>query len=126
VGQLIRSHEGLSDRSAHRIEREIARIVDDGYQAALALVTQHRSELDRLAGVLVEHGDVDRGQIEEALAGVATVPQRPNLRALPDTDASPAAIPPSARRRSRHPLAGRIAAAALAFRRPEPNVPDRA
>jgi cell division protease FtsH len=126
VGQLIRSHEGLSDRTAHRVEREIARIVDDGYRAALALVTQHREELDRLAAALVEHGDVDRGQIEEALAGVATVPQRPNLRALPDIDASPAAIRARARRRSRHPLAGRIAAAALAFRRPEPNVSDRA
>jgi cell division protease FtsH len=126
VGQLIRSHEGLSDRSAHRVEREIARIVDDGYKAALALIAQHREELDRLAGVLVEHGDVDRDQIVEALAGVATVPQRPNLRALPDTDASPAAIRAGARRRSRHPLAGRIAAAALAFRRPESNVPDRA
>jgi cell division protease FtsH len=126
VGQLIRSHEGLSDRTAHVVEREIARIVDDGYRAALALLTQHRHELDRLAGTLIEHGDVDRRQIEEALAGVATVPQRPNLRALPDTDASPAAIRAGARRRSRHPLAGRIAAAALAFRRPESNVPDRA
>jgi cell division protease FtsH len=126
VGQLIRSHEGLSDRSAHLVEREIARIVDDGYRAALALVTQHHEELDRLAGVLIEHGDVDRGQIEEALAGVATVPQRPNLRALPDPDASPATTRARVRRRSRHALAGRIAAAALAFRRPESNVPDRA
>jgi cell division protease FtsH len=126
VGQLIRSHEGLSDRTAHRVEREIARIVDDGYRAALALVTQHRQELDRLAGVLIEHGDVDRGQIEAALAGAATVPQRPTLRVLPDPPAPAAAPRAPHRRRPRHPLTGRLAAAALAFRQPQSNVADRA
>lgn len=75
VGQII-SVAGarqvpLSGQTRQAIDEEIGRLVDDAYADAVALLADHRDELDALAGALLEREQLDRGEIDEILSTVA-------------------------------------------------------
>jgi cell division protease FtsH len=107
VGQIV-SPPGphpaaLSAETRRAIDEEIGRMVDAAYDDAVALLEDHRDELDALATVLLEREQVDRGEIEAVLAAVAGGGRRLPARAdaLPTArrpavvvDAAPAAPPP--------------------------------
>ncbi len=124
VGQIISTagpyQVPLSGETRRAIDEEIRRMVNVAYEDAVALLGDHREELDALAGVLLEREQVDRGEIESVLAAVAGGGRRRPARAdvLPThrpepvaTEAPPAAPPPpeaeraAARRRLRLPAA---------------------
>jgi cell division protease FtsH len=75
VGQII-STSGpyripLSAETRRAIDEEIRRMVDAAYDDAVALLEDHRDELDALATILLEREQIDRAEIESALAAVA-------------------------------------------------------
>jgi cell division protease FtsH len=69
VGQLISGPQGLSEEMRGRADREVRRLVDDAYRDAVALIDEHRAQLDRLAAALLKAGDIDRPEIVAALEG---------------------------------------------------------
>jgi cell division protease FtsH len=75
VGQIISAagpyQVPLSAETRRAIDEEIRRMVDTAYEDAVALLEDHRDELDALATVLLEREQIDRGEIEAALAAVA-------------------------------------------------------
>jgi cell division protease FtsH len=75
VGQIISAagpyQVPLSAETRRAIDEEIRRMVDTAYEDAVALLEDHRDELDALATVLLEREQIDRGEIEGALAAVA-------------------------------------------------------
>ncbi len=104
VGQIISAsgpHQiPLSGETRRMIDEEIGRMVDAAYADAVALLADHRAELDALGAVLLEREQVERADIEEILAALTGGPRRLPARAdaLPDSrEAEPvpvaAAIP---------------------------------
>jgi cell division protease FtsH len=79
AGQLVSSQGGQQVRVAEEtvalIDAEVRRLVEDAYQDAVRLLSAHREELDRLAGALVEHEDLDRPEIVAVLAGSEGAPR---------------------------------------------------
>ncbi len=75
VGQIISTagpHQvPLSAETRRVIDEEIRRMVDAAYEDAVALLQDHRAELDALATVLLEREQIDRAEIESVLAAVA-------------------------------------------------------
>ncbi len=75
VGQIISTagpHQvPLSAETRRVIDEEIRRMVDAAYEDAVALLEDHRAELDTLATVLLEREQIDRAEIESVLAAVA-------------------------------------------------------
>ena len=75
VGQIVApsSPQGipLSAEVRRAIDEEIGRMVDDAYADAVALLGDHRDELDALGAALLAHEQLDRAEIEEILGGVA-------------------------------------------------------
>jgi cell division protease FtsH len=74
VGQIVSAsgpHQvPLSAETRRAIDEEIGRMVDAAYADAVALLDEHRDELDALAQVLLEREQIDRSEIERVLAAV--------------------------------------------------------
>jgi cell division protease FtsH len=118
VGQIVSSagprQIPLSGETRRAIDEEIGRMVDAAYADAVALLTDHREELDTLAEALVAREQVDRGEIEELLRSLSGGGRRLPTRA----DALPT---------SREPVAVEVPVTALPAPEPvaaaEPHVP---
>jgi cell division protease FtsH len=75
VGQIVSSsgpHQmPLSAETRVAIDEEVGRMVDTAYADAVALLGEHRDELDALGSLLLAREQVDRAEIEGVLAAVA-------------------------------------------------------
>ncbi|WP_217915896.1 ATP-dependent metallopeptidase FtsH/Yme1/Tma family protein [Miltoncostaea marina] len=94
VGQIITSSgphgsTPLSGEVRRIIDEEIGRMVDAAYADAVALLTDHREELDALAELLLAQEQIDRADIDLLLAGLSGGGRRLPSRA----DALPTARP---------------------------------
>ena len=83
----------LSGETRRAIDEEIGRMVDAAYADAVALLADHREELDAFAEALVAREQVDRGEIEELLRSLSGGGRRLPTRAdaLP-TSREPVAV----------------------------------
>ena len=99
VGQIVAPSSPqsipLSAEVRRTIDEEIGRMVDDAYADAVALLADHRDELDALGAALLAHEQLDRVEIEEILGGVAGGGRRLPARAdaLPTSRVPAAAAP---------------------------------
>jgi cell division protease FtsH len=116
AGQLVGGLGGRAVRlaeSTHRvIDEEVERMIAEAYRDAIALVEEHRTQLERLARALIASEDLDRLEIAAALGEA-----RPRQRTRPHPGPRPAPAlrqhAPATRRpaRQRRPLAPRLAPA---------------
>ncbi len=60
-----------SEAKAEEIDAEVYRIVNDGYQTALKILTDHRDALERLAQALLEYETIDGVEVEMLVNGAA-------------------------------------------------------
>ncbi|MBE2314389.1 AAA family ATPase [Solirubrobacter sp. CPCC 204708] len=81
VGQVVGVR---SDASMATADSEVRRIVEDAYRDAIALVEEHREQLERLTQALLAAGDIDHLEIAAAMEGSTVAARRPNLAPLPD------------------------------------------
>ncbi len=101
VGQII-SVAGvrqvpLSGQTRHTIDEEIGRLVDEAYADAVALLEDHRDELDTLASALLEREQLDRHEIDEILSTVSGGGRRrPTDAGRLPTDRTPVTVPVAA------------------------------
>ena len=122
VGQIISTsgpHQvPLSGETRRAIDEEVRRMVNAAYEDAVALLDDHRDELDALAAVLLEREQVDRAEIESVLAAVTgggrrlparadvlPTARRPAAVEEPAPEAAPAPEPEPARAPARRPPA---------------------
>jgi len=84
-------HDGnMSEATRELIDREVRRIVDEAYDAALATLRDHRDQLEALTKALLEHETLDEREAYE-IAGLGDrVPARDDLR--PDAVTDPASV----------------------------------
>ncbi len=84
VGRDYGMGQEYSDETAEKIDAEIRRVVDEAYQTASRILTEHREELDKLSLLLIEQETIDREEFEAILAGedpVAVFKARDEARA---------------------------------------------
>ena len=61
---MIRSKD-YSEATAQAIDAEVKRIIDEGYERASRLITEHRDKLEAIANALLEFETLDGAQVEE-------------------------------------------------------------
>jgi cell division protease FtsH len=118
AGQLVDSTTGRMVRLAettHRvIDEEVERMIAEAYRDAIAMIEDHRVQLDRLAGALLTSEELDRLEIADALG---EPPPRPPVRPEAGPRPEPALRRPeptaphvvTTRRRARRRLAPALA-----------------
>ncbi len=73
MGREIGRHKEFSDETAARIDGEVKKLIDASLQRALAILTDHRDMLDKLAHELVEKETLADSEIRELLGLPAVI-----------------------------------------------------
>lgn len=66
---LASDYNRLSTETKQQIEREVRRLVEDGRQRAIELLTKNREALDRIANALVEYETLSKEEMEQVVRG---------------------------------------------------------
>jgi cell division protease FtsH len=69
LGREFSSEPDYSDEIAREIDDEIRRIVEAAHQQAKDILTEHRSSLEKISGILVKRETIERDEFEALLAG---------------------------------------------------------
>ncbi|HEY5949136.1 MAG TPA: ATP-dependent zinc metalloprotease FtsH [Kofleriaceae bacterium] len=69
LGRDFGSNDRLSEDTARRIDAEIRRIVTAQYERALAILNEHRKELEQMGEALLEYETLDGDDIDTLLRG---------------------------------------------------------
>jgi len=69
LGREISSHRDYSDRTAEEIDHLMRTIIEGQVRRSGEILTEHHTELERLANALLEHEMLDREEIMKVIAG---------------------------------------------------------
>jgi cell division protease FtsH len=69
LGYSVNRQRNMSNETAQAIDKEIRRIVEEGYERAKHLLDEHRQELETLAKALLEYETLSGDEIKKVLAG---------------------------------------------------------
>ncbi len=82
-----------SDATAQEIDREVNRLISEGYQKAKDILTTYREALDRLAQALLEYETIDAIEVEALVSGTSVTDLRAKAPAnITQGDAAAAAL----------------------------------
>ncbi len=73
LGHSITQTKNVSEETAHKIDLEVRRIVDDAYASARGILTTNIEQLHRLANALLEYESLTGEDIEALLKGESVV-----------------------------------------------------
>ncbi|MCW5572719.1 MAG: ATP-dependent zinc metalloprotease FtsH [Steroidobacteraceae bacterium] len=102
LGRSVTQHKQVSDETAHVIDIEVRRVIDEAYERAKGILIEHRDKLDALAEALMKYETIDEEQLKDILAGR---PPRPPA----DWDDTPAMSPPPSKPAPEGPASGTLA-----------------
>jgi cell division protease FtsH len=77
LGREIAQHRDYSEDTAIQIDREVKRIVEEGYNRAMKILEENREGLIRLAEALLEYETLDSCEIETIIKGEPLKPKAP-------------------------------------------------
>jgi cell division protease FtsH len=106
LGYSVNRTRHMSNETAQAIDKEIRKVVEDGYERAKHLLDAHRSELESLAQALLEYETLSGDEIKKVIAGESIDRGGPKGPALPAAGSS---IP-----KAKRPKAGSIGGPAAA------------
>jgi cell division protease FtsH len=69
LGHQVTQHKTISDETAHAIDVEVRRIIDDNYNRAKDLLETHKDKLHTMAEALVKYETIDHEQIDDIMNG---------------------------------------------------------
>ncbi|NBN65235.1 ATP-dependent zinc metalloprotease FtsH [Microvirga tunisiensis] len=69
LGHSVSRQQNISGETMKKIDAEVRRFVEDGYQAARRIVTEKRDDMERLAKALIEYETLTGDEIKDLLAG---------------------------------------------------------
>ena len=69
LGYSVNRQRNMSNETAQLIDKEIRRIVEEGYERAKSLLDENREELETLAKALLEYETLSGDEIKKLLAG---------------------------------------------------------
>ncbi|HET7708000.1 MAG TPA: ATP-dependent zinc metalloprotease FtsH [Sphingomicrobium sp.] len=108
LGYSVNRQRNMSDETARAIDKEIRRIVEEGYARAKHLLDAHRDELETLAKALLEYETLSGEEIKTLLAGGSIDRGGPTGPTIPTAGSSI----PKARRRPQGGVGGPATAGA--------------
>jgi cell division protease FtsH len=74
LGRELGEQRDYSEEVAEQIDREVKRIVENGYERAKSILTEKRPKLDELAAILIERETLDREAFETLMDGSSSAP----------------------------------------------------
>ena len=72
LGRDFTSKQNYSEDLASKIDKEVRRIMDESYARGKKILEEHRDELDRVAGALLELETLDAEEFEDVFTGKRT------------------------------------------------------
>ncbi len=69
LGYSVNRQRLMSNETAQAIDKEIRKVVEDGYERAKHLLTEHTEQLEALAQALLEYETLSGDEIKKVLAG---------------------------------------------------------
>jgi cell division protease FtsH len=69
LGYSVNRQKNMSNETAQAIDKEIRRVVEQGYERAKTLLNKHRKDLDTLANALLEYETLSGDEIKIVLEG---------------------------------------------------------
>jgi cell division protease FtsH len=78
LAPAFRKEDSVSDETEVAIDREVKSILMEGQDKARTILREQRSDLDRIAGVLLEKESLDRRDLDELLGRTVTVREAPS------------------------------------------------
>jgi cell division protease FtsH len=89
--------QNLSESTAQKIDMEVRRLVDEGYETARRILTEKKNEFETLAKALLEFETLSGDEIKDLLIG-----KRPNRESiLEPIGPRTSAVPPAGKPRPR-------------------------
>jgi cell division protease FtsH len=69
LGYSVNRQKNMSNETAQAIDKEIRRVVEQGYDRAKTVLTEHRDELELLANALLDYVTLSGDEITAVLGG---------------------------------------------------------
>jgi len=76
LGRQMTQQTNVSDETAHSIDQEIRRIIDENYRAAKKILEENLDKLHAMADALVKYETIDTHQIDDIMEGRDPRPPR--------------------------------------------------
>ncbi len=76
LGHSMSKQKQISDETAHAIENEIRRIIDDNYSRAKEIISNNMDKMHAMADALMKYETIDKSQIDDIMAGRPVGPPR--------------------------------------------------
>jgi cell division protease FtsH len=105
LGREIAQHRDFSEDTALQIDREVKRIVNDGYESAKKLLSNNRDLLDRIAQALLVREVLDANEVKLLMDG-KPLPDKPRTPPTPPPTAAAPATDPKVVRPEMRPAPG--------------------
>lgn len=78
LGKEMARNRSYSEQTAQRIDAEVKRIIDEGYNIAADIIQTNRDKLQLIAEALLEHESLDGSQVEEIVKTGTFTPNENN------------------------------------------------
>src|SRR4030095_5428108 len=88
LGYSVNRQKNMSNETAQAIDKEIRRIVEQGYDRAKLLLNENREELETLAKALLEYETLSGDEIKKLLAGENIHPRGSSQPSIPAAGSS--------------------------------------
>jgi cell division protease FtsH len=103
LGYSVSRQQNISEETVKKIDAEIKRFVEDGYQMARKIISEQRANLELLAKGLIEYETLSGDEIKDLLIG-----KKPMRESASDPAPRGSAVPPAGKPRPR-PETGDVA-----------------
>lgn len=80
LGRDISEDRNYSEEVAYLIDKEVKTIIDNCYERAKEILTEHRAMLDKIAGVLLEREILDAEEFNKLVEENKNIPELPEVR----------------------------------------------
>ncbi|HXJ14624.1 MAG TPA: ATP-dependent zinc metalloprotease FtsH [Candidatus Limnocylindrales bacterium] len=105
LGREIAQHRDFSEDTALQIDREVKRIVSEGYEKAKSIMSSNRELLDRIAQALLVREVLDANEVKLLMEG-KPLPDKPRTPPTPPPTAAAPATDPKVVRPEMRPAPG--------------------
>ena len=65
LGRELTTERNYSEETARLIDREVKKLIDNGYKKAQEILTRRRTKLDEIAKILIEKETIERDEFEK-------------------------------------------------------------
>jgi cell division protease FtsH len=83
LGHSVARQQNVSEETARKIDHEVRRLVDEGFEEARRILTEHKDELEILAQGLLEFETLTGEEIKDLLKGKRPVREDPSEDTTP-------------------------------------------